>query len=129
MAPIHVFPETMMKAIRSDFDKHKEIPGPRRHEMSHNTEALSCHLVDLVQQPCLIVCTKVVHVQHVLSNEIGYLMAQFGRIGVLAVDGWSQEARHNNAVGLFDRISLRYTHQADLASVPGQDVPDSVSFD
>ena len=78
-----VLPEPVVKPVDADLDELEVVPLDRRHEVADHLEVLARHVVDLVQQPALVVGAKAFDVHRIRTDEPLDVLLHRRRIGVV----------------------------------------------
>src|SRR5216684_3067553 len=115
-----------MDAVRAHLDHHEKIPGTRFEQMFGHGKSLRGHLINLAEQPLLLVRAKALHIDHIVANQALQFGTQLSRIGVLALRTGSQKTADQGSAQRLYRISWRHADDDGIFSFPAEDVPDSL---
>ena len=90
---VHELPEAVVDAVVAHLHHREQLPRPRREQVLGEPEAPVGHLVELLEQPRLVLRAEVLHVEQVLADDVGDLVLEAGRVRVRALDRRREEAR------------------------------------
>ena len=126
VAVVVVAPEPVVQAVGAHLDHHEEVPGARVAQVPGQLEPALRHLIDVAQDPVLLVGAEVGHVHHVLADDLLDLVAQLLGVGVLRVGRRRQKAADHLAVHPARRKRLGNAQHHHVLADARQDVPDAV---
>lgn len=69
-----VFPESMVNPIQPDVDKMKIIPRLGLQQVAHDLKLRSAHFEDFIAKPRLVVASKSLHVDRVMTHQLADLL-------------------------------------------------------
>ena len=121
---IHVLPEPVVHAVGPHLDHREERPRLRREEVLGEREAAVGHLVHLPEEVLLVVRTEVLRVEEVLADDLGDLVLQRRRVGVLRVERRREEAPHHDAVERLRRVAAGDGEDDRRAARAGDEIPE-----
>ena len=102
---VHVLPEPVVHAVGPHLDHREERPRLRREQVLGEREPPVGHLVHLPEEVLLVVRAEVLRVEEVLADDLGDLVLQRRRVGVLRVERRRQEAPDHDAVQRLRRVA------------------------
>ena len=117
-----------MDAVHAHVHEHEQVPGLSVHQVVNDLEVLGGHLVDLLQQPALVLGAKVLHVEHVrlAAEQRGDAIFQRGGPAPPGAAGRRQEAADADTMKRLHRIGLRHADQDRTSAGAAQHVPHAI---
>ena len=110
-------------------DHREQLPRPRLEQVLGEREAAVGHLVELLEQPGLVLRAEVLHVEHVLADDVGHLVLEARRVRVRALDRRREEARDQRAAQRPRRVRAGDADDDRGAARPPDEIPEPRRLD
>ncbi len=79
---VHELPETVVDAVVTHLHHREQLPRPSRQQVLGQLEAPVGHVVELLEQPRLVLRAEVLHVEDVLADDVSHLVLEARRVRV-----------------------------------------------